>query len=378
MLRIVVSLLSLLLCVQCPAQSRSEKAKQAELASIRQRIETIRKTLEAEAQRRDALSAQLKDAELSIAAARERLEALKAQRQAVEAQREALERERAAVEAQVRSERSQLAAEMKLAYINGREEQLRLILNQRDPARLGRNLVYYRYFGELRADRIRRIEEQLAHIALLTTRISVEQERLDRLQSEQETQFSLLRKAREQRAATLAAVQSKLKTHRAELVRLEAEAKALERLIAELRRAAEEFPSLGDGPFARFRGKLPWPVKGRLLARFGQPRGGGLKWQGVLIGAQRGTEVRAAYGGRVMYADWLPGLGLLMVIDHGGGFMSLYGNNEQLFRKVGDRVTAGEVIAVVGEGNASHGSALYFEVRKGRQALDPLQWLTKP
>ncbi|HKQ82398.1 MAG TPA: peptidoglycan DD-metalloendopeptidase family protein [Steroidobacteraceae bacterium] len=360
------------------AQAAAEKAKEAELASVRERIETIRKSLQAEAQRRDALTNQLKDAELGIASARERLAALKREREAVQEQREALEQERQQINTQVESERDQLAAEMKLAYLSGREEQLRMVLNQRDPARLGRNLVYYRYFGRLRADRIHGIEEQLDHIALLSEKIAAEEARLAELQSEQEAQVGSLKRAREQRAATLATVQSQLKTRGEQLSRLEAEAKALEKLIAELRRAAEAFPTLGTGPFARVRGKLPWPVKGRLLARFGQARGGGLKWQGVLIGSARGTQVRASYGGRVMYADWLPGLGLLIVIDHGGGFMSLYGNNEELFRKVGDRVAAGDAISVVGEGSASHGSGLYFEVRKGRQPLDPLQWLSKP
>ncbi|MET0988351.1 MAG: peptidoglycan DD-metalloendopeptidase family protein [Steroidobacteraceae bacterium] len=359
-------------------EAASEKAKEAELASVRERIETIRKSLQAEAQRRDALTNQLKDAEVGIASARKRLAALKREREAVQEQREALEQEREQIDTQVGSERDQLAAEMKLAYLSGREEQLRMVLNQRDPARLGRNLVYYRYFGRLRADRIHRIEEQLDHIALLSEKISAEEARLAQLQDEQEGQVGSLKRAREQRAATLATVQSQLKSRGEQLSRLEAEAKALEKLIAELRSAAEEFPTLGTGPFARVRGKLPWPVKGKLLARFGQARGGGLKWQGVLIGSARGTQVRASYAGRVMYADWLPGLGLLIVIDHGGGFMSLYGNNEELFRKVGDRVAAGDAISVVGEGSASHRSGLYFEVRKGRQPLDPLQWLSKP
>lgn len=378
MRHVLISLVLLALSAANIAEAASEKAKEAELASVKQRIEAVRKSLEAEAQKRDALTGQLKDAEVGIATARERLADLRQQRQAVQQEFDALEVERHQVEADVHAQRSQLAAEMKLAYMNGREEQLRLVLNQRDPAALGRNLVYYGYFGRLRAQRIHRIEEQLAHIALLSEKIGAERARLERLQAEQEVAVGTLKRAREQRAATLAAVQSQLKSRGAELSRLEAEAKALEKLIAELRRAAEEFPALGTGPFAKVRGKLPWPVKGGLLARFGQARGGGLKWQGVLIGSARGTQVRAPYAGRVMYADWLPGLGLLMVVDHGGGFMSLYGNNEQLFRKVGDRVDAGDVIGAVGEGSASHGSGLYFEVRKGRQPLDPLQWLIKP
>jgi septal ring factor EnvC (AmiA/AmiB activator) len=173
-------------------------------------------------------------------------------------------------------------------------------------------------------------------------------------------------------------VQSKLKTRNDELAKLQRDASALEKLVEELRRAIEEFPELAEQPFPRVKGKLPWPVKGALLARFGQLRAGGpLKWQGVVIGAERGAQVRAPYHGRVVYADWLPGLGLLLVLDHGGGYMSLYGDNEQLYRRVGDRVAPGDVIAAVGDAAGLGKPGLYLEIRKGKQALDPLSWLVQ-
>jgi septal ring factor EnvC (AmiA/AmiB activator) len=174
-------------------------------------------------------------------------------------------------------------------------------------------------------------------------------------------------------------VQSQLKNRADELAKLERDARALEKLVEELRRAIEEFPQLADQPFQRVKGKLPWPVKGPLLARFGQLRAGGpLKWQGLLIGAARGTQVRAPFHGRVVYADWLPGLGLLIVLDHGGGFMSLYGHNEQLYRRVGDRVAPGDALAAVGEVAGVGKPGMYFEIRQGRKVLDPANWLAKP
>ena len=127
------------------------------------------------------------------------------------------------------------------------------------------------------------------------------------------------------------------------------------------------------------KGKLPWPVKGRVLAKYGQLRAGGpLKWQGLVIGAERGTQVRAPYHGRVVYADWLPGLGLLIVLDHGGGYMSLYGHNEQVYRRVGDRVAPGDALAAVGEAAGLGRPGLYLEIRKGKQTLDPQEWLGRP
>ena len=127
------------------------------------------------------------------------------------------------------------------------------------------------------------------------------------------------------------------------------------------------------------KGKLPWPVQdGEVLARFGQSRAGGsLKWQGMLIGTARGARVRAPFAGQVVYGDWLPGMGLMLVIDHGGGYMSLYGHNEELFRKVGETVAAGDVVGSVGDSGGHNQPALYFEVRRGRTPVNPEIWLSR-
>jgi murein hydrolase activator len=174
-------------------------------------------------------------------------------------------------------------------------------------------------------------------------------------------------------------VQAKLQSRNDELSRLQRDARALEQLVEQLRRAIEEFPELAEQPFQRVKGKLPWPVKGPLLARYGQLRAGGpLKWQGLVIGTQRGAQVRSPYYGRVVYADWLPGMGLLMVLDHGGGYMSLYGHNEQLYRRVGDRVAPGDLLAAVGDAAGLGKPGLYLEIRKGKEPQDPATWLARP
>jgi len=152
-----------------------------------------------------------------------------------------------------------------------------------------------------------------------------------------------------------------------------------EQLIADLRKALESVPVAKKAPFEPLRGKLPWPVQqGKVLARFGQPRAGGsLRWQGMLIGTDRGARVRAPFEGRVVYADWLPGMGLMLVLDHGGGYLSLYGHNEEVFRKVGDAVAAGDVIGSVGDSGGHNQPALYFEVRRGREPVNPENWLQR-
>lgn len=353
-------------------------AKEAELKQVRDRIDSIRRAIHADAERRDALAGQVKEAELKIQSARERLSDVRAQRIASENRLGDLKDEQATTSKRIDDEREALAAELKVAYMNGRQEQLKLLLNQQDPARLGRMMAYYGYFGRARAERITAISEHLAHLELIAENIEQETQKLRELEEEQARDVKTLAGARDQRARTLAQVQSKIKNRNDELAKLQREAQALEKLVEELRRAIEEFPELAEQPFQRVKGKLPWPVKGSLLARFGQLRAGGpLKWQGVVIGADRGTQVRSPYYGRVVYADWLPGLGLLVVVDHGGGYMSLYGHNEQVYRRVGDRVSPGDALSAVGDAAGLGKPGLYFEIRKGREPLDPGAWLTK-
>jgi len=354
-------------------------AKEAELKQVRTRIDSIRKSIQEDAERRDTLAGQLKDSELEIQSAREQLSAIRERRQAAEARLKALQADHDETRSRIDAQRAALAGELRVAYMNGREEQLKFLFNQGDPARLGRMMSYYGYFGRARAELISQINEHLAHLELLTENITAETEKLKAIEADSAREVSNLGNARDRRAQTLAEVQSKLKNRGDELAKLERDARALEKLVEELRRAIDEFPQLADQPFQRVKGKLPWPVKGPVLARFGQLRAGGpLKWQGLLIGAARGAQVRAPFYGRVVYADWLPGLGLLIVLDHGGGFMSLYGHNEQLYRRVGDRVTPGDVLAAVGEVAGVGKPGMYLEIRQGRQALDPSEWLGKP
>jgi septal ring factor EnvC (AmiA/AmiB activator) len=187
----------------------------------------------------------------------------------------------------------------------------------------------------------------------------------------------LLRVARERRGRALVSLDAEAKNRAKELERLKDQQGGLEKLVRELRRALEridKFPTDSKDAFAKLRGKLAWPVAGRLAASFGQVRAGGVKWDGVLVSGAQGSPVRAIYHGRVVYADWLSGLGLLTIIDHGDGYLSLYGHNERLFKEVGERVTAGDTIATLGDTGGRANPALYFEIRKGGRPIDPKPW----
>jgi len=353
--------------------------KEAELKKVKSRIERVRKNVNQDIEKRDRLSVQLRDAELGVQQARRGLETLRAERIASESRLQELEREQAERDRELAAERGALAGELRAAYVNGREEQLKLLLNQQDPAGFGRMLAYYGYFGRARADRIGNIRDKLEHLALVREKIAAENERLKGLESQQEKELAALRSAQQQRTRTVQAIESQIKSKGGELKRLESQAKGLEKLIADLRKALRNVPVAKQAPFEPLRGKLPWPVQqGKVLARFGQPRAGGsMRWQGMMIGTERGARVRAPFAGRVVYADWLPGMGLMIVLDHGGGYLSLYGHNEEVFRSVGDAVAAGDVIGAVGDSGGHNQPALYFEVRRGREPVNPENWLQR-
>jgi septal ring factor EnvC (AmiA/AmiB activator) len=370
--------LGLVFGVATATEPDAAAAKQKDLTQIRSRIETIRKAIETDVGQRDALSHELKSAEQQVQSARTRLASLRTQRQASEAKLAELRAQRVKTEQAIAVERGVLADELRMAYMSGNSEQLQLVLNQQDAAAVGRMMSYYGYLGRARAERIAAIDDQMAQLDLISESVTQETERLKALEQESAGQVDALAQARQTRRQTLAAVQETLKTRSDELARLQREAQALEKLIDQLRRAMEDFPVLSAQPFDRVRGKLPWPTSGKLLARFGQPRGGTLKWQGVLIAAPQGAQVRAPFHGRVIYADWLPGLGQLLILDHGGGYLSLYGHNSQLFKGVGDVVQPGDVIAGVGDSGGRAQTGLYVEIRKGKEALDPSQWFRKP
>jgi len=275
----------------------SQKQKEAELKRVNTRIERVRKAVNADLQKRDKLSAQLRDAELGVQEARRQLEEARAQRVASEARIKDLEREQARREGELEAERGALAGELRAAYVNGREEQLKLLLNQQDPASVGRMLAYYGYFGRARVERIDSIRDQLEHLALVRERIAAEARRLEELEARQEQELAALRGAQEKRTRAVGAIDVQIKSQGGELKRLESQARGLEKLITELRKALDNPPVAKQAPFEPLRGKLPWPVpQGKVLARYGQPRAGGsLRWQGMLIGTDRGARVRAPF-----------------------------------------------------------------------------------
>jgi septal ring factor EnvC (AmiA/AmiB activator) len=347
---------------------------EAELRQLRTEIERIRSQVAKDAAERDRLTRALRLAETAANKARGELDRLRGERQSREQRRAELARQKDDRERDLGRERAELAAQLRAAYLIGREEPFRLFLNQQDPARAARLFAYFGYFGRARAGQLAAIEGRVREIDTLDASLGSEQERIQRLEQAQKSEVSRLDKARSERGDVLANMAAESKARAVSLQRLQREQAALEKLLRELRRASQKFPTDSRSPFAGMRGKLAWPTAGKLAARFGERRAGSVKWDGVLIAAARGTPVRAVYRGRVVYADWLAGLGLLIIIDHGGGYLSLYGHNEQLFRAVGDQVAPGDTIAGVGDSGGRAQPELYFEIRQAARPLDPSPW----
>ncbi len=276
-------------------------------------------------------------------------------------------------------QRQALAGQVRAAYAMGRQEKLKLILNQRDPLVSSRMMVYYDYFNKARLNRLAIIEENLQALERLEREKRQETQALERAARKKHKEQAALAAVKKARDQFLAELNQDYAEKKQQLKHMRNSARELQKLVDSLRNAAEGFPfEAGPGKsFVKLRGRLPWPVRGRLEKRFGSKRVGGSQWDGVLIAAREGTEIQAIARGRVVYADWLRGYGLLAIIDHGMGFMTLYAFTQSLFKEMGDWVEAGDVIAAVGKSGGRSRAGLYFGIRKKGRPVNPVKWCRK-
>lgn len=373
---LAAALLLVLLPPSVPAADDDAEAAARRLADLRERIESLRSELARNRDRESQLAAELARLEAAIGASTRALRRLDAEQAAQRQRLEALRRSRIEARTQLERQSGALRAQVRSAYALGRQAQIKLLLSQEDPQRLGRTLVYFDYLNRARAERIREIDELLGQLRALETDIAATLARLEANREARAATLNELTERRAERARLLARVRDELRDQGRQLGRLTRDEQRLQRLLEDLQRALDEAEAAAGGlDFASLRGRLPWPSPGRIAARFGQSRGvGGLTWRGVLIAAPEGTEVRAVAPGRVAFADWLRGFGLLLIIDHGDGYMSLYGHNQALYRSPGDWVAAGEVIAGAGDTGGAEQPGVYFELRRNGKPVNPLKW----
>lgn len=354
------------------------RVKERELEEVRERISDLKRSMDRAAEERDRLTGELQELDIKIAERRTRLKDIEREHQYTTRKKAGLEAELDERQAHLDSESGALAAQVRAAYMSGNQERIKLLLNQRDPATLGRLMSYYRYLNDYRAENIEAVIEQIRKLDELVSQIAAEEARLAALVDERYAELTRLNATQENRKTLLAELRRKIASEGDEVERLAAQEQDLTRLIAELTSILSDYPITSEQPFSAHRGKLTWPVAGALVQDFGQPRvGGRIKWNGVVLAAPRGREVRAVYHGRVAFADWLAGMGLLVIVDHGEGYMTLYGYNETILKNTGDWVAPGDVIATVGDSGGQPQAGLYFELRRGTKPENPRRWVTR-
>lgn len=396
--------------VLTPAIADEKTDAQKQLDAARADVSELKQLLNKLQQEKSGVQKDLKKTESEMGQLEKQVKDLQQNLQNSEEEIQRLNREKKKLEDARIEQQRLIGIQARAAYQSGRQEYVKLLLNQQNPEKFSRTLTYYDYLSEARMEQLSTFNETLRQLANVEQDIAQQKDQLlqqksaldDRREQladvRKERQLALAKlnkefsargqklKAREQEQANLARV---LKTIEETLARQarEAEAARQQALLAkrEQPRSSTKADNSGPlvssgasfgGPFAKARGKLPWPVNGRLVARYGTPRGedARTKWDGVLIGASAGSQVHAVHGGRVVFADWLRGSGLLVILDHGNGYLSLYGHNQSLLKDAGDIVKAGEAIATVGNSGGQETPALYFAIRQQGRAIDPAQW----
>ncbi len=353
------------------------KQANAELTKLRERMGELQQQLQTSRTQETSLARQVREVEQSIGVLSNNLRTVKRQLRDGERRLNELQDRYATTNSELGAERQLLARQLRAAYLLGRQEQVKLLLNQEDPARLGRALTYYRYLNQARLTRIGKVETMLQQLDQLQQDIGAQREALTQNEAQQSTEMTALDQERQSRAALLSKLQDEIRDQGGQLAQMQKDEKRLEKLLKDLQRALADLAPSGAAkqPFAKLKNKLPWPVSGKLIANYGDAREvGNLRWRGAFIAAPASREVRVVAHGRVVFADWLRGFGLLVIVDHGDNYMTLYGHNQALFKQVGESVVAGDVVAGVGDTGGMARTGVYFEMRHKGEPINPAKW----
>jgi len=361
-------------CFVCTAGA--QLSEQENLEAVRSQINLLEERLAEQNVERDRSHRTLRLVEVEISVSAKKIGIIQEDLRSQHEQIRVLEDEIEAVEGRLVGERDALSQQIRMNYLSGRQEKLKLLLNQESPARLGRMMVYYDYLNRARRERIHTVVSEVANLVELAASSRDALARLIDLEDAREIELVELERARQERQTAITRIETDIFEAGSNITRLRGEEERLKQLIEEVRALLSEFPVDLDVGFESSKGFLLWPVSGTFINNYGEAREEGqLIWNGVLVSAPSGTPVRAVYHGRIAYADWLPGLGLLVIVDHGDGYMSLYGHNETILKESGDWVVPGEAIAQVGNSGGQARQALYFEIRHDGVPTDPRLWL---
>jgi septal ring factor EnvC (AmiA/AmiB activator) len=351
--------------------------KKAELAELKQKIADLQETMKERQSNLDKEDAVLKEVDLRIDEINSKLRELENQKQGVHDELSVLQLKKTETVTSLEGEQMILAQQLRSAYISGHEEYIKLIMNQQDPAAVSRMLVYYRYLTESRVRTINKINQYLDQLHSLESSIQKRSAELKRLINQQRTRWQSLNLAYTEQKKAVTALLGELADNEQQIQRMFQDEQELLKLIEKLGEILDELleeERIGTS-FRELRGHMQLPVNSKVLVRFGTRRKiGNLRWKGIIMGGNLGSDIHSIYSGRVVYADWMRGFGLLLIIDHGDSYLSLYGHNESLLVEEGDWVVTGQTVATMGKSGGNSKPGLYFEIRYKGRPQNPLHW----
>jgi septal ring factor EnvC (AmiA/AmiB activator) len=394
-------LASLLLGLLVPgvswAGAKAEQSKE-DLNRLHERIEALKKELDSTKEAHKDAADELKASEKAISETNRKLYELSKQHKQNRNALAGLQQQKLEIETTVKEQQDLLGAQLYQRYLHGQQGYIQIVLQQQDPGAIARQLHYYSYVSKARAALIASMQQNLGKIARLNDETANALKALTELKQKQEQERRGLQAQKNERNKVLKQLSAKISSQRGEISKLKRDEKRLSQLVERLSRIIpktvpkkrskaakssepvsrnEELPTnaFDGGNFAALKGKLNLPIRGDIANRFGDSREDtGVSWKGLFIKSSEGSEVKSIASGRVVFADWLRGFGNLLIVDHGDGYMSLYGNNQSLLKRVGESVSGGDTIAAVGNSGGNETSGLYFELRHRSKPLDPLGW----
>ncbi|KTF07054.1 peptidase, M23/M37 family protein [marine sediment metagenome] len=360
------------------AQDGDASAQREKLAKLQAELRARQQVLENNKASAEELKAVLKASELDIAKVAKALSTTEQALKSVKQEEAKLEEEQDALKIAIRKQQSLLASQLKSAFMAGHYDYAKMLFYQDDARTFERVITYYQYVAKARQKEIESFRSNVARLEEVTAELSEKALSLAALKDEQEGQRAVLITRQADRKATLKKINKTIASENQRIASLLADEKALKGAIEAARIAAERAARAAEfsmNGLAKRKGKLPAPVKGRIRHLFGSRRQGEVSWKGIVIDGAEGDPVKSIAPGRVLYADWLRGFGLVAIIDHGEGYMSVYGHNQALLKQAGDDVSQGERIALVGRSGGQEYPNLYFEIRHKGKALNPKAWL---
>ncbi|WP_115720338.1 murein hydrolase activator EnvC family protein [Gallaecimonas mangrovi] len=342
------------------------------LKAVEKEIAKTRQAIEAQKAKRSTLRQTLKGIDTQIGKLSARLNQIDQQQAEQTQKRQQLQLQLDDLKKQSQQQQALLVKQLRAAYAMGQDDYLKMMLNLQSLSDLERMMAYYQKFNGVRMDALNALKTTRAKVEATQADLDQAIAKLNALEQEAKSQQASLNQQKSQRQSTINKLSSDIQSQSGQLAQMVADRKALNDAIAEAERKARQ--SKGKQTLKGQQGRLAWPVKGKVERLFGEKRAAGVEWRGDIIRASEGAKVEAVAGGVVVYANWVRGYGLLMVIQHADGYMSLYGQNQALLKKVGDDVKQGESIALVGRSGGQQEPGLYFEIRHQGKAVNPAKW----